>query len=148
MNWAVFDLSVEPLPDQSSDYTHFAVFQDECGSQRPFRDAWFAVGLTDKAAFMQVLSNSALHFDTLRNGRKPQETQLSLYYQLRTVRSLNKRRQDEDRFLSNGSIGAVSMLMCHDVGCCFCRDLHPSNVCRALLDPSKVGPIIARGLQT
>jgi hypothetical protein len=93
------------------------VFQDDGGLQRPLRDAWFAVGLADEAAFMQVLSNSALHLDALRNGgRKPRESPLSVYYQLRAVRSINDRRQDSGKFLSDGSIGAVAGLLCHDVG--------------------------------
>jgi hypothetical protein len=102
---------------ESLTFLNRAVFQDDGGLQRPLRDAWFAVGLADEAAFLQVLSNSALHLDTLRNrSREPRESPLSVYYQLRAVRSINDRRQDSGTFLSDGNIGAVTALLCHDAG--------------------------------
>ena len=93
-----------------------AVFQDEGGLQRPLRDAWFAVALADEAAFLQVLSNSALHLDAMRNGgRRPRESSQSIYFQLRTIKSVNDRLRDNNTFVSDESIGAVAALMVHDV---------------------------------
>ena len=51
-----------------TDVSNGTVFQDDGGLQRPLRDAWFAVSLADEAAFLQMLSNSALHVDSLRHG--------------------------------------------------------------------------------
>jgi hypothetical protein len=109
----VGDLTLSSITSLSNNH---AVFQDDGGLQRPLRDAWFAVGLADEAAFLQVLSNSALHLDTMRNGgRRPRESRLSIYYQLRTVKSIKKRLANSSTSISDASIGAVAALMVHDV---------------------------------
>ncbi|KAK5692613.1 hypothetical protein LTR97_010925 [Elasticomyces elasticus] len=60
--------------------------------QRPHRDDWFTVGLHDQSTFLQVLANSAMHFQGLRDlDGIPQRSKLStIYYQL-AVKSMRKR---------------------------------------------------------
>ncbi|KAK4897991.1 hypothetical protein LTR27_004375 [Elasticomyces elasticus] len=60
--------------------------------QRPHRDDWFTVGLHDQSTFLQVLGNSAMHFQGLRDvDGIPQQSKLStIYYQL-AVKSMRKR---------------------------------------------------------
>lgn len=84
--------------------------------QRPLRNAWFTVGLSDEAAFFQVMSNSALHLYALQNPTKEAEaTALSTRYQQRTLRSIQKRLANGASDVNEGMIGAISALMAHDV---------------------------------
>jgi hypothetical protein len=53
---------------------HSTVFDDRNNKFKPFRDAWFPVGMMDPAAFHQVLANSALNVALLRNIDKAPES--------------------------------------------------------------------------
>lgn len=97
----------------------YLVFQDD-GQQRPLRDAWFSVGMTDKAAFMTVLSNSALHVDSIRRGgRTAEESGAAVKYQTEAVGIISQRlktaspQDDVDGW--DATIGAVSGLVCNAV---------------------------------
>lgn len=98
---------------------NYSVFQDD-GQQRPLRDAWFSVGMTDKAAFMAVLSNSALHINSSqRGGQIAEETAAAVKYQTEAVAIVNKRLQNwslqQNVELWDATIGAVSGLVCNAV---------------------------------
>jgi hypothetical protein len=97
--------------------THvIVVFQDPDSQQRPLRDAWFTVGLEDEAAFLQVLANSALYLDSMRNnGRIAKETSDSMRYHARALVSVQERMKMGDGAVSDGLIGAVTGFMCHAV---------------------------------
>ena len=60
--------------------------------QRPHRDDWFTVGLRDRSTFLQVLANSALHFEGVRklNG-SPEQSKLATTYYHMAVMNVNKR---------------------------------------------------------
>jgi hypothetical protein len=94
-----------------------SVFQDDGGQQRPLRDAWFTIGLSDYAAFCQVVANSALHLDSAvhRNGRAAMETPDSMRYHAEALKSIQKRLDDPVAATSDGVIGAVSSFLCHAV---------------------------------
>lgn len=95
------------------------VFRDD-GQQRPLRDAWFSVGLADKAAFMAVLSNSVLHLDSKRKGGRPAEdTAAAVMYQTEAVTMINQQLNsytfEGEIQVSEATIGAVSGLGCNAV---------------------------------
>lgn len=100
-----------------------AVFLDTGDSQqRPVRDAWFSVGLSDKAAFLAVLSNSALHLSSMRKGGLPaDETAAALTFQTEAVSIINQRlaqsaaKNEIMIGASDGTIGAASGLICNAV---------------------------------
>jgi hypothetical protein len=93
------------------------VFHDGAGAmQRPFRDLWFTVGLADEAAFLQVLSNSALHRTVLYGeSSSPIQTPVSIRLHLRAIRSLTARLDDRRPQVQEGLVGAITGLMAHDV---------------------------------
>ncbi|KAJ4391686.1 hypothetical protein N0V93_005306 [Gnomoniopsis smithogilvyi] len=87
--------------------------------QQPLRDAWFSIGMTDEAAFMAVLSNSALHMDSRQYGgtKVAGETTTAVIYQTAAVALVNERlttitQQDSIENL-DAVIGAVSGLVCN-----------------------------------
>lgn len=95
---------------------------DDDGQQRPVRDAWFSVGLTDKAAFLTILSNSALHLSSKRKGGLlADETTAAVKYQTEAVSLISRRLEDiaaaknKRRDISDETIGAVSGLVCNAV---------------------------------
>lgn len=97
----------------------YPVFQDD-GQQRPLRDAWFSVGMADKAAFMAVLSNSALHINSSqRGGQIAEETAAAVKYQTEAVSIVNERLKttslQNNHELLDATIGAVSGLVCNAV---------------------------------
>lgn len=98
-----------------------AVFADEVGGQqRALRDAWFSVGLSDEAAFLTVLSNSALHLNSMQNGGAPaDETGAAVKYQTEAVAIINKRLADGaaegQACVSDETIGAITGLVCNAV---------------------------------
>lgn len=96
---------------------NFIVFQDDVGQQRPLRDAWFTVGIQDEAAFYTVLSNSALHLDSMQNGgKRASETTLSTQYYSRAIKSIMKRFHNlSDPGVLDGLIGAITGCMAHAV---------------------------------
>lgn len=109
--------------------TEISVFQDD-GQQRPLRDAWFSVGMADKAAFMAVLSNSALHMNSSeRGGQLAEETAAAIKYQTEAVAIVNERLKtvsvQNNVELWDATIGAVSGLVCNAV--CETLSLHTSS---------------------
>jgi hypothetical protein len=79
------------------------------------RSDWFAVGISDEAAFNIVLSNSAAHFDQLRGvglGQKGLETEK---YHLIALRSINQRLTQHNLEVTDNLIGAVAGFICHNV---------------------------------
>ena len=100
------------------------VFQDQ-GGQRPLRDAWFATALGDEATFHQVLANSALYQDSLRNGgRMPKESVRSVNHNLHAVQSVKRRLLENQGSVSNGIIGALTGMMVGAV--CLCSRISVS----------------------
>lgn len=92
------------------------VFDDERGSQRPLRDAWFTVGLQDEAAFTQILSNSALHLEImLQGGKVVGETPDSTRYYTKAIASIRRRVDTATPETLIGIIGAVTGMMAHAV---------------------------------
>lgn len=85
------------------------------------RDAWFTVGLADKAAFMAVLSNSALHCSSRhKGGRLAEDTAAAVRYQTEAVSIINQRLisavLENEVGVSEQTIGAVAGLVCNAVG--------------------------------
>lgn len=80
------------------------------------------MGLADKAAFLAVLSNSALHLSSMRKGGlAADETAAAVRYQTEAVSIISRRLEnhsaqgDESLDLSDENIGAVSGLLCNAV---------------------------------
>ncbi|KAF2816217.1 uncharacterized protein BDZ99DRAFT_131374 [Mytilinidion resinicola] len=92
------------------------IFQGKGSAQRALRNAWYSVGLFDFAAFHLVLSNSALAIQMLRNGLKfvNNEDSEVLKHHVIATRSINARLASPDHRTSDGVIGAVAGLVCHD----------------------------------
>lgn len=91
------------------------------GQQQPLRDAWFSVGLMDKAAFLNLLANSALHLSSMRKGGLPtDETTVAVKYHMEAVSIVSKRLEvsvskGQSLDVSDETIGAVSGLICNAV---------------------------------
>lgn len=85
--------------------------------------------MADKAAFMAVLSNSALHINSSqRGGQVAEETAAAVKYQTEAVAIVNERLKtvsvQDNVDLWDATIGAVSGLVCNAV--CETPKLHSS----------------------
>lgn len=77
------------------------------------------VGLSDKAAFYNVLANARLYQLKELTGTFVQKSDsLSLANQNRAIRSLTEKMKDPKYQASDEMIGAVSSFMCHHVSHC------------------------------
>lgn len=90
------------------------VFDDTNVNVKPYRDAFFPIGLTDPAAFHQVLANLALYLRRVRNSPKSEdyETQEALVHQMKALQLVNKKIADPGESTSDGVIGAIISLAC------------------------------------
>jgi hypothetical protein len=96
---------------------HLSVLDGPYGIQRTMKAFWFSLTLDDEATFRQLLANSALHLDSLRNGgREPRETSISLNFQTMAV-NLIRRKLTEESMVTNSMLSAVTALIGYDVCC-------------------------------
>jgi hypothetical protein len=78
---------------------------------------WISLETNDEAAFQQLLANSALQLDSLRNGGKePRETPASIKFQTRAARSVQDKLGIKNAIVTDGMIIAVSGLITYSVG--------------------------------
>lgn len=106
------------LPSSSSPPPCQVFRDDEQAQQKPLRDAWFSVGLTDRAAFLLVLSNSALHLNSIGEGGLKADdawTATAIRYQTEAVAIINQRLSTDLSDTLDATIGTVSGLVCNAV---------------------------------
>jgi hypothetical protein len=81
---------------------------------RPLQPFWFTVAMTDKSAFHLTLANAAL-FLGRENNFQNEETAESMKHYTVAMQSINKRLSDPKESTSEGVIGTVAGMVCHDV---------------------------------
>ncbi|KAL8746750.1 MAG: hypothetical protein Q9190_001268 [Brigantiaea leucoxantha] len=79
-----------------------------------YRKGWLPIGMTDVAAFQQVLSMFVLHLHSLGHGQKmgfPINESLSL--NAMAIKSVKDRLMDPSQIITDGVLGAVIGFICH-----------------------------------
>jgi hypothetical protein len=95
------------------------------------RDAWFSVGLADEAAFFQVISNSALHLQSIKNKRHhPKDNSESMHYHTLALKSVYSRIGAGEPSTTDGMIGAISGFMAYSVSKLFIPGIQASTLLR------------------
>lgn len=92
------------------------IFHIECGTIRPYKDAFLPVGLTDKAAFHQILANLAVQLDGHRfHGQDVAEYEKAevLAHHTTAMAMVQKRLQDPRQATSDGTIATVIAMACY-----------------------------------
>lgn len=92
------------------------VFRDSSAHSRQLRGSWYVVGLSDKAAFYNVLANARLYQLRQSTGAYVQEDDsLGLSIENKAIRSMMEKLKDSNYHASDEMIGSVCAFMCHHV---------------------------------
>lgn len=102
---------------QPSPFTDLPVFRANSSHSRVLRGAWWPVGLSDQAAFYNVLANARLYMLKELTGVFAQKDDaLSLSHQNSAFRLLSTKMQDPKQHNSDELLGSIASFMCHHVG--------------------------------
>lgn len=90
----------------------------ECGTIRPYKEAFFPVGLTDTAAFHQMLANLAVQLQVHRTeGYAITEYEMKevIAHHTTALALIFKRLQDPAEATSEGTIATIIAMVCYAV---------------------------------
>lgn len=97
---------------------HCEVFYVECGTIKPYKEAFLPLGLTDTAAFHQILANLAVQL----NGHRPPGAKVAGYektevlaHHTTAMAMVQKRLKDPKEATSDGTIATVIAMACYAV---------------------------------
>ncbi|KAF2646863.1 hypothetical protein P280DRAFT_441310 [Massarina eburnea CBS 473.64] len=101
------------LDDTSRGLVAF-IFRNDGAHSRQLRGAWYPVGLSDPAAFYNILSNARLYMLKDLSGAFPrQDDALSLSYQNVALRLLREKMKDPRQHDSDQLLAAITSFMSH-----------------------------------
>ncbi|KAJ4293499.1 hypothetical protein N0V90_008782 [Kalmusia sp. IMI 367209] len=90
------------------------IFRENSAHSRQLRGAWYPVGLSDKAAFYNVLANARLYMlKELTGAFVQRDDALSLAQQNNALRMMSEKMKDPKHHASDEMLGAVLSFMCH-----------------------------------